>query len=394
MLEQLRQHLRGIGTEPIVIQAQHPLRQCWIAVHAGEHLLVRVDPYAQPGLGQIARGEFGTELFQQTCIAEMKDAPVPAELVMADSRDVLQHTIRRLGIEALLFQQGRQMRAWFAIGNNKACIGEQSAQIAQPLQTVIALGDVASSAAHMHQFGQMRAKKHLECRVARIGAEDVAVQLLMQSRKVMLPGLRALRRRLRASQRLMLDDDIDFTELLRRSTHSLRLGRAQVWMTLWPSLLVAIPLLFLLSWMSNRFDTVQPVPAAAVAIRVIPVSAISELKASGLNWIDAADNAGCRQLTWPQGDAHGVLLENDHKLVAVPLQHPTAVIHQRRWWNRAFGNPLGYLPAGSPIDHIHFGLYPLEILPWGPGWLRGWIAPFLLVMTVLSLWLRWRWKLV
>lgn len=206
--------------------------------------------------------------------------------------------------------------------------------------------------------------------------------------------LQRLRRRMRASQRLMLDDDIDFSELLRRSTHSLRLGGAQVWMTLWPSLLVAVPLLFLLSWMSNRFDTVQPVPGAAVSICVVPVSAIAELQASGLHWIDAADNPGCRQLTWPQGDAHGVLLENDHELVAVPLQHPTAVIHQRRWWNRAFGNPLGYLPVGSSIDQIHFDLRPLEILPWGPGWLRGWIAPFLVVMTALSLWLRWRWKLV
>lgn len=206
--------------------------------------------------------------------------------------------------------------------------------------------------------------------------------------------LQALRRRLRASQQRMLDDDIAFGELLRRSGHSLRLGGAQVWMTLWPSLLVAVPLLFLLSWMSNRFDSVHPIPGTIVAVCVEPLAAAANLHARGLEWSKGVDNAGCRPVAWPRSDAGAALVANGVVLIELPLAEPISVIHQRRWWNRAFGNPLGYLPTGGEVDVIRFQLPALQILPFGPDWLRGWIAPFLLVMTVLSLWLRWRWKLV
>ncbi len=206
--------------------------------------------------------------------------------------------------------------------------------------------------------------------------------------------LQALRRRLRASQQQMLVDDIGFGELLRRSGHSLRLGAAQVWMTLWPSLLVALPLLFLLSWMSNQFDAAQPAPDELVSICVEPHAVAAKLQARGVNWMGAPDAAGCRQLRWPKSQPGAALVANDTALIELPLTSAIPVIHQRRWWNRAFGNPLGYLPAGGEIDLIRFQLPTLQILPFGPDWLRGWIAPFLLVMTVLSLWLRWRWKLV
>ena len=58
------------------------------------------------------------------------------------------------------------------------------------------------------------------------------------------------------------------------------------------------------------------------------------------------------------------------------------------------GNPLGYLPADTEVEAIHIGLPPIELLPFGPSWLRGWLPMFLVVMTVSSLWWRWRWKLV
>ena len=107
-----------------------------------------------------------------------------------------------------------------------------------------------------------------------------------------------------------------------------------------------------------------------------------------------ADSRGCFASRWPSPLQPLVLSDGSGELLRLPLPVAVAVIHHHQWWNRAFGNPLGYLPAGTAIERIQIDLPPLRLLSIGPYWLRGWMAPFLLVMTALSLWLRWRWNLV
>jgi hypothetical protein len=206
--------------------------------------------------------------------------------------------------------------------------------------------------------------------------------------------LHAVRRSLRATQRRMLDDDIEFDEVLRRSRRSLGLASAQVWMTLWPTLLIAIPLLFLLSWMSNRFDAQLPASGVAVALCVVPPSMAASLQSSQTDSKPVIDDGGCRQLQWPDAASPIMFSDGRQKLLQLPLAHPVGILHKRQWWNFFLGNPLGYIPVDSGIDEIHIALPGIELVPFGPSWMRGWLPSFLVVMTVVSLWLRWRWKLV
>ena len=205
--------------------------------------------------------------------------------------------------------------------------------------------------------------------------------------------LHAVRRLLRSAQRRMLTDDLEFGEMLRRSGSTLLLAGQQVWMTLWPSLLIALPLLFLLSWMSNQFDAVLPQEGASIRLCVTPHSAAADLQSTSMD-LAAPDASGCRLQPWPSVHRPLVLRASASDLTTLPLTQPIAIIHKRQWWNFWFGNPLGYLPDHGEVDELSFDLPALELHAFGPGWLRHWLFSFLVTMTVLSLWLRWRWKLV
>ncbi len=127
--------------------------------------------------------------------------------------------------------------------------------------------------------------------------------------------LHAVRRALRRSQRRMLDDDIEFSELMRRSRHSLCLGGRQVWMILGPSLLVALPLLFLLCWMSNRFDARLPPTGTAISVCTTPSTAIIDVVPAQ----NAADAQGCRSVMWPSPKQPIVLSDTRHTLLQLPF---------------------------------------------------------------------------
>jgi hypothetical protein len=68
-------------------------------------------------------------------------------------------------------------------------------------------------------------------------------------------------------------------------------------------------------------------------------------------------------------------------------------VHQRRWWNVLVGNPAGYLPGPGDVDAVELNLPRAEFLPFGPGWLRGWIGYFFGIVIVLSLALKFLWRL-
>jgi hypothetical protein len=57
------------------------------------------------------------------------------------------------------------------------------------------------------------------------------------------------------------------------------------------------------------------------------------------------------------------------------------------------GNPAGYLPSPGHVDAVHLALPHSEYLPFGPDWLRSWIAFFFVVVLIGSLILKLLWRL-
>jgi hypothetical protein len=207
--------------------------------------------------------------------------------------------------------------------------------------------------------------------------------------------LAANREQLLAVQNRLTDFDGPFAEawpLLRRN---LALAAHRVWLTLGPALLASVPVIFILAFLANAFDTrfaavgeAVPVRAAAVAGRIPPP----------LRWQDAdavgAEGDTAWTIAWPAAAAPLHLIESDRGVVlALPTAAPVGAVHQRRWWNVLLGNPAGYLPADSAVDVIELDLPRAEFLPFGPSWLRGWLAWFFAVVLVASLALKRLWRL-
>ena len=61
------------------------------------------------------------------------------------------------------------------------------------------------------------------------------------------------------------------------------------------------------------------------------------------------------------------------------------MVEQRHGWNWLIGNPLGYLPDNSGVERVTLTLPQPEYLPFGPGWLRHWLAVFFPIMLIVSL---------
>ncbi len=154
----------------------------------------------------------------------------------------------------------------------------------------------------------------------------------------------------------------------------LKLAFARLGWVLGPTLLSALPVLFLYAWLGNNFAYDWPAVHTSVAVRTQPVGyraqwSPSSGEASPRAVIRLRDPAGM-----PVGD--------------VPVHAPVAVLHKRKWWNRLFGNPAGYLDDASPVEHLALALPVQEHLPVGPAWVRGWEFSFLLALMLSALSLR------
>lgn len=148
-----------------------------------------------------------------------------------------------------------------------------------------------------------------------------------------------------------------------------------------PTLVSILPLLALLTWLESYYAHALPAEGATPSVQVTPDSEGAQYAS---RWIQ-------------QDDAPHVIVsgsrdsrDNDSELANVAMTAPIPVIEQRQWWNWLAGNPLGYLPADSGIERIAFELPEPEYLPFGPGWMRHWLAVFFPIMTIVSL-ITYRW---
>ena len=200
-----------------------------------------------------------------------------------------------------------------------------------------------------------------------------------------------LRVELADAQRRLAAYDGEFSGLLPLIRTQFGLALRQMRLTAGAAFLAAAPILLVLPWLSNQYDRQFPETGAPVQVCVKPATASAALRWSPADL--SADENGCWQVSWPGPGHASDLQENGGVVLRLPTAIPVVIVHKFHWLNWLVGNPAGYLADASAADSVHLNLAPIDLLPWGPGWLRGWEAAFFLSALIVSLWLRWRWKL-
>ena len=153
-----------------------------------------------------------------------------------------------------------------------------------------------------------------------------------------------------------------------------------------------MPLLFVLPWLSNRFSEIAP-PTGSTVVACSEPAAV----ARALEWRPAAvaeiAGEGCWKLRWPAPDASVEITDAAQVWLRLPLPALTPVVHKHGWLNVLFANPGGYLDDAAPFDALTLALAPREVIAFGPRWMRGWMFAFFVPLLLVSLVIKWRWRI-
>ena len=190
----------------------------------------------------------------------------------------------------------------------------------------------------------------------------------LTSRQVALSELKP---RIKEAQKALATFDGELGEILPLIWRSLGLSARQFGLALGPALLASFPLIFLLLWISNRYDLVLPTPGSEIIVR------IETDAASGLSWLPEANAEAIEptqwQISWPgEGEVLQLISRNQTKVLQLPAPELSPVVHKKQWWNVLLGNPAGYLADEQPVEAVFLELPSQAYLPFGPGWMRGW----------------------
>lgn len=206
-----------------------------------------------------------------------------------------------------------------------------------------------------------------------------------------------LKQEIQAIQARMKTFDGPFNELTPLIRKNLLLSLRRLLMTLMPALIAGLPVILLLAWASTRFGYHMPAAGDPVTLRAMTVEQMTvELRSRPAQRLQAQPDPNTWQIVWPDRQHPVVVLSTENTpLVELPLIAAVPVVHPRLWWNTLLANPAGYLDVASesPIQALIFDLTPQRHLPFGPGWLGSWWFILILTLLVVSLLLKWRWRL-
>lgn len=184
-----------------------------------------------------------------------------------------------------------------------------------------------------------------------------------------------------AARRAMAAYEGDFDGIFPLVLRSLSTSFRHFGLALGPALLGSLPVIFLMVWMSGSFGFNLPTPGSNIRITAIEQTA-------PLAWSGNANEDGEDGWTvaWPEPEQSILLRDPAGKaMLALPLSYPVPIKHKRVWWNALFANPLGSLPENAPVEAIRIDLEAKTFMPFGPAWIRGWEALFILVVLLASI---------
>jgi hypothetical protein len=208
------------------------------------------------------------------------------------------------------------------------------------------------------------------------GAAAMAVYRLASDQE----RIRAQQARVKATRTALLAAGPD-ASVLELSLANLRTSFRLLGMVILPGLISALPVLLVLLWLAGAYGFRAPPPGSEVRVTTEPAAVALTVEPAS-----AARLAAGLALIWPEDPAAVRLADPSGTIVKrLPGDPPVDVIAKPRWWNWVVGNSAGYLPEHAAADAVMFALPRREVLPFGPGWLRGWEATFIASILVASI---------
>ncbi len=185
------------------------------------------------------------------------------------------------------------------------------------------------------------------------------------SPQAMIAGLKV---RVKQSRRELDAYDGELKDALPLMGQSLVLALKQVVVILVPGVVSAVPLVFLIAWLYTGYAYRLPAAYRDIPLRAVPARFHPRWNAS----VGTAS---------PEIVVEGPRAK---PVAKIALKAPVPYVAKRQWWNALFGNRNGYLPAHGRLKYVEIGLPKKSYLPFGPGWARGWEAIFFAVLIVVS----------
>lgn len=202
----------------------------------------------------------------------------------------------------------------------------------------------------------------------------LAAVLAMEFYRLLSPQKRisAIKLEFRAAQQRLNAFDGAFEEAWPLIGRVLGLAFKRIGLVLPATLAASLPLLAVIVWLDASYGHRYPAAAEPVEVSVPRDGYEGRLD----------------QAVAPPPSA--VILDPaGAEVTRVVLEAPVPLLHKRRHWNLLLGNPAGYLPDDAPVERITLNLPRLEVLSFGPQWLRGWEPAFFTALMLFAFLLKY-----
>ncbi len=201
--------------------------------------------------------------------------------------------------------------------------------------------------------------------------------------------IQGLKQQVKANQKLMASFEGEMGELMPLVGTTLKLAFKQLGAALGPALLVSIPVIFMLAWLSNSYGLVQP-NAGENYLAETQTTIESGFDPNDYQWENTervrwGNDDQTWGFVWPEADQELKLNRGDINIFSISATNISPVIHKKQWWNWLIANPMGYLPADSKMELMRFNFQQNKIQEMGPTWMHGWMFTFFMSFLVFSL---------
>lgn len=226
-------------------------------------------------------------------------------------------------------------------------------------------------------------------RISIYAVASAAVSMLAYRRWSNQPLLNDLSGEIRELQQRLLADNGSYAQTQALIVRNLALSLRKLGLTLGPALLASLPMLFVLPWVSNRFDLS---PAHSVTVCATPSSTAALLHWEPQDSASTSANPACWNVS-VDAATPASLKQDALTLPRLPNTASSRAIDKPKILDLLFANPDGTLPREAAVERITLDWPQREIVEFGPAWLREWPAVYFGVLVLASLALRWRWRL-